>query len=69
MTGKINGIKYLSKKVYCPELNKEFYSGREAGRQLNLDQSHISQCCNGKLKSVGKTIINGIEIKLTWKYI
>jgi hypothetical protein len=69
VNGRINGIKFNSKKVYCPELDREFYSANEAGRQLNLNTSSISKCCRGEYKSTGKAIINGVEIKLTWKYI
>jgi hypothetical protein len=67
--GKMNGIKYLSKKVYCPELDREFASASEAARQLNLNNKCISDCCRGEYKSAGKSMINGIETKLTWKYI
>lgn len=37
----------------------EFYSIREASRQLNIDQSSISKCCNGKRKTTKVYI---------WKY-
>lgn len=54
------------KKVLCVELNIIFNSVNEAKRYFNISSSsHISECCNGKLKSCGK--YNGK--KLHWKYI
>ena len=41
------------KKVLCIELNEIFGSVREAGRELGIDQSNISKCCNGKQKTSG----------------
>ena len=38
---------------------KEYLSTMEAARQLGIDQSSISKCCNGKLKTTGN---------YTWKY-
>lgn len=41
------------KKVRCIELNKIFTSISEAGRSLNVNPSHISAVCKGKLKTIG----------------
>lgn len=54
---RLNGINFSSKKIYCIELDREFYSLREAGRQLKISESTISKCCNGKRKSAGKLMI------------
>lgn len=42
------------KPVFCLELNKQFKSAGDAGRQMNIRHSHISECCRGKRKSEGK---------------
>ena len=42
------------KPVFCLELNKRFESAGEAGRQIGVSRSHISECCKGKRKSEGK---------------
>ena len=49
-----------SKAVLCVELNKIYGSAHEAGRELGINNSNISQCCRGKRKSSGG---------YTWKYI
>lgn len=43
----------ISKRVRCIELNTIYPSGAEAARCLNLDPSHISKVCRGKLKTTG----------------
>ena len=54
------------KKVLCIELNMVFNSVTEAKKYFNMkSNSHICECCSGKLKSCGK--YNGK--KLHWKYI
>ena len=63
----INGKNHCSKKVYCNELDMEFNSISDVERQLNIHNSGISQCCNGKRKSAGKHPKSGIP--LTWKFI
>ena len=40
-----------SKPVRCIETGEVFASGAEAARQMNLDASHLSKVCRGKLKS------------------
>ena len=42
-----------SKPVYCEELGKVFESGVAAARELGIWQGGISNCCNGRVKSVG----------------
>lgn len=42
-----------SHRVKCNELNKEYVSIREAGRDLGLDPSSISNVCKGKSKTCG----------------
>lgn len=42
-----------SKEVYCVELDKKFYSARNAGKELNLKHTHIIDCCRGKQKTTG----------------
>ena len=56
-----------NKQVLCLELNKIFGSATEAGMELGIDQSSISKCCLGKLKSSGKHPVTGE--KLHWKYV
>ena len=41
------------KKVYCVELDKVFDSANQAAMQLNLFDSNIAKCCNGKYKTTG----------------
>lgn len=47
----------LSKKngnaVYCPELDKTYYSLSEASRELNIKSLNISACLNGRQKTAG----------------
>ena len=45
--------KSRGKPVYCEELNRTFESRAAAARELGLDSSNISSCCNGKLKTTG----------------
>ena len=56
---------YKSKSCICTTTGFTFGSTREAGRYYNIDNSGISSCCNGKIKSAGK--LNGQKLK--WKYI
>lgn len=44
--GRYNGPN--SKQVRCVETNIVYPSAAEAGRQLKISSSHISQCCIGK---------------------
>ena len=39
--------------VYCEELDKTFYGAKEAGKELNIDDSSIRKCCKGQLKRAG----------------
>ena len=45
--GEANG-----RQVYCPELNKTWYSAAEAARDLKSNKHSISRCCNGKQRGV-----------------
>ena len=45
--------KSCCKPIYCEELNRTFESGTAAARELGLDNSHITKCCKGKLKTTG----------------
>lgn len=58
-SGRNNG-KNNGKKVICIELNKTFPSATDAGRNLNINPSHISMVCKEKRKTCG-----GYH----WKYI
>ena len=42
-----------SKPVICLETNQIFVSATEASQILNINNSHISQVCRGKLKKTG----------------
>lgn len=55
------------KQVLCIEMNKIYGSTMEVERELGIDHSNISMCCNGKYKSAGKNPVTGE--KLHWKYI
>ena len=41
------------KKVLCIELNRIFYSEKQAERELKIGVSRISECCSGKNKTAG----------------
>ena len=56
----------LSKKVICITTGKIFNSQSEAAIYYNVVQNHISRCCRGELKSVGK-LPNGTRLK--WKFL
>lgn len=42
-----------SKVIYCLENNKQYFSIRDAAKELNLDPSAISKIFKGRLKSTG----------------
>lgn len=50
----------LSKKVLCVETGLIYQSTRDIEREFGFNHSHISDCCNGKLKSA---------YKYQWKYV
>lgn len=56
-----------SKQVLCIEMNKIYGSTMEVERELGIDHSNISMCCNGKYKFAGKHPVT--REKLHWKYI
>lgn len=47
----------IKKKLSIPvkniETNTIYFGAAEAGRQLGIDQSHITKCCRGKQKTAG----------------
>ena len=45
--------KSTKKPIYCVELDKLFESQTAAAQELNINNSHISSCCNGKRKTAG----------------
>lgn len=45
--------KALSIPVFCEELNRIFDGANAAARELNLNQSNITQCCKGTRKTCG----------------
>ena len=56
----------ISRKAICITTGKIFNSIKEASNYYNiLNQSNISRCCRGELKSSGK--LNGEPLK--WKYL
>ena len=55
----------LSKKVICVTTGEIFNSLTEASNYYNVSKGHISNCCKGKRKSIGK--LNGEPLK--WKYL
>lgn len=63
--GKEGNKKTSKKKCFCIETGEVFESITEAERKMNVNNSSISACCKGRVKSAGK--INGI--KLHWEYI
>lgn len=54
----INGqkacAKSVRKRVKCLTTGKEYKSGAEAGRILNIKRSSIYKCCRGEYSSAGK---------------
>lgn len=50
----------LSKQVLCVETGKIYTSTHQVERELGFNQSAISRCCSGKLKTCGG---------YTWKYV
>ena len=48
-----NSAKTVYQYTLEGEFIQQFESGYEAERQLNIKQSSISNCCNGKYKSAG----------------
>lgn len=45
--------KTQKKRVKCIELNQEWNSGIEAGKELNINNRNISSCCHHKRKTAG----------------
>jgi group I intron endonuclease len=55
----------LPKKVKCINTGEVFNSTREAAQKMNLNQSKISLCCNGKRSYTGKSN-DGVPLKWTF---
>lgn len=53
------------KKVRCVNTGEIFNSTREAAKKMNVNQSKISLCCNGKRKYTGR-LPDGTKIK--WEF-
>lgn len=45
--------KQFSIPVICVELNQEYESSSEAGKQLNICSKHIGDCCKGRRETTG----------------
>ena len=45
--------KSMSKAIICVELNKLFYSQKEASKSMNIDQASISFCCYHPNRTAG----------------
>ena len=52
-TRNARSAKKRSKSIYCVELDRTFDGIRAAARELNLSQSHITECCKGTRKTCG----------------
>lgn len=50
--------------VYCPELDEEFITMKEASDKYNINKTSIGYCLNGKQKHAGKHPVTGEP--LTW---
>ena len=47
------GVEVCSKPVLCVELGQIFKSASEAARKLSVQRPRITDCCNGKRKTIG----------------
>ena len=56
-----------SKRVYCPELDKEFWGAKEAENKYGISHQHISACCRGLRKHAGRHPTTGVL--LSWKFV
>lgn len=48
----IKGLRTSNRPIICLNNNKVYDSATKAGRELNIDSSHISACCKGKRRTV-----------------
>lgn len=53
LTQTENVRKECAKKIICVETGKVYKAIKDAARELNLSDSHISQCCNGNRQTCG----------------
>ena len=59
---------YRFKPVYAIELDKMFFSSREAERHTGADHSSIIKCCKNKIqKTCGRHPVTGVPLQ--WKYV
>lgn len=63
VSGKNNS---QARSVICITTGKIFYTGIEASKYYNIDNSAITKCCKGKRKSAG-TLPDGTP--LVWRYL
>lgn len=62
LKGKTGRLHHLSKPIYCSTLDMEFGSAKEAGRELGMAQSHISDVCNGQQKHTNGLVFRYLKI-------
>ena len=55
-----------SKPLFCPELNRIFWGGKQAKDEFRINEAHISDCCKGKRKHAGIDPIT--NTKLSWLF-
>ena len=66
--GKNKGSKNgRARKILCVTTREEFNCIQEAAEHYSINKCHITNCCQGKVKSAGKHPDTGE--KLIWKYI
>ena len=67
---KLSDSSKLKKRVHCNELNLTFDSVKEASLYVGMKtHANISKVCNKERNYAGSFMINGKEVKLTWKYV
>ena len=54
----------LKSKIYCPTLDREFDTLREASEYTGVATSNLSNCINGKTKTAGRLY----GLPLQWEY-
>lgn len=47
------GLRKRVREVYCAELDKAFYSVRNAAKEMNLHHENILRCCRGEMETTG----------------
>lgn len=65
--GKNTGVDNVtSKPLFCPELNRIFWGGKQVKNEFGISEAHISDCCKGKRKHAGTDPIT--HTKLSWLF-